>query len=297
MSKSPLIEMIAPGARYNQLTLTGEYRIAIRSHILVKVVCDCGTIAEKRFTEIRSGVAKTCGKGLCREKAVCLPIKQGDRYGFLTLTGNYFIKKGVRWLEAVCDCGEIVWRRLGSIRYGSTTSCGCYHRKRLVEDKITHGQTVGRLFHPTYNTWGGLKARCNNPACHAYGDYGGRGIKICKGWEENFTAFYEWSLSNGWAKGLTVDRIDNDGNYSCGQCEECKKNGWVMNCRWATRMVQSRNKRNNVYATAFGETKCLTDWASDERCTVSFTSLSDRLKKGISPEKAISDPPTRRFKN
>lgn len=102
-----------------------------------------------------------------------------------------------------------------------------------------------------YNVWRGVKKRCLNPNHYAYHQYGGRGITICDEWISNFQAFYEWALNNGYRVGLTLDRINNNGNYE------------PNNCRWATWKEQGNNRRTNVFVTFNGKTKSMSQWADE----------------------------------
>lgn len=95
---------------------------------------------------------------------------------------------------------------------------------------------------PEYTSWSGMKSRCINKHNPKYKNYGGRGIKTCKRWRDSFIAFYE-DMGKKPDPSLSIDRIDNDGNYSCGKCEECVANGWTSNCQWADKYQQSYNKR------------------------------------------------------
>lgn len=128
--------------------------------------------------------------------------------------------------------------------------------------KTKHGGTHTRL----YNVWCGMKERCKNPKSKRFARYGGRGIKVCDEWENDFAEFREWALNNGYADKLTIDRIDNNKGYS------------PDNCRWATQKEQNRNYSRNHMITYQGETKCLVDWADEfgiNRGTVLF-----RIKQG-----------------
>ena len=126
-------------------------------------------------------------------------------------------------------CGTEFKTLIYSVKSGETKSCGCYHKRIVSETHKTHGLGRTRL----YTIWVEIKNRTLNPKNKSYNDYGGRGITICEEWKNDFMSFYNWALSNGYEenKGLSIDRIDNDGNY----CPE--------NCRWVTQTIQSRNQR------------------------------------------------------
>ena len=126
-------------------------------------------------------------------------------------------------------CGTEFKTMLHNVKRGTTKSCGCYQKRRTKEVNTKHGLEATRL----YNIWLKLKDRVLNPKNKNYNDYGGRGITICEEWKNDPIAFYNWAISNGYEenKGLSIDRIDNDGNY----CPE--------NCRWTTKTIQGRNTR------------------------------------------------------
>lgn len=126
-----------------------------------------------------------------------------------------------------CPCGSEFKTRTAYIKNGHTTSCGCYNMNKLKIANTKHGL----IKHDIYNTWNGMKQRTMNKNNHAFNKYGGRGIRMCDTWISDFLDFYHWSVNNGWEKGLSIDRIDNDGNYEPG------------NCRWTTDRIQARNKR------------------------------------------------------
>ena len=125
-------------------------------------------------------------------------------------------------------CGTEFKANTYDINRGNTKSCGCYQKRRTKESNEIHGLGYTRL----YAVWVKIKNRTLNPKDKKYSDYGGRGITICEEWLD-IQNFYDWAITNGYEedKGLSIDRIDNDGNY----CPE--------NCRWATSIIQNRNKR------------------------------------------------------
>ncbi len=124
----------------------------------------------------------------------------------------------------------------------------------------------------------GMKERCYNTANKDYPNYGGRGIKVCDEWLSDFDKFMSWALSSGFEYRLTLDRVDVNGNYC------------PANCRFVSRKEQNRNMRKNVVLTAFGETKLLLDWINDDRCAVEYGTLSSRIRRGMSPEEAMTKP-------
>ena len=111
--------------------------------------------------------------------------------------------------------------------------------------KFIHGQRRTRL----YSIWTDMKTRCYNTKRAKYARYGGRGIKVCAEWLNNFQVFHDWAMANGYSDNLTIDRINNDGDYS------------PENCRWTDTVTQSNNRRCNIMVTRNGETHTLAEWA------------------------------------
>lgn len=201
-----------------------------------------------------------------------MSYQSGDMYNGVMLTGKAYKKKGESYVEFICTCNNIWWAKLGRLKSGHTKSCGCRISQVLKDRNITHNLSR----HPLYAVFCSMKSRCSNETSEAYVNYGARGIKVCDEWLNDFTLFHEWAMSNGWSKGLEIDRKDNDKGYS------------PANCRISNDEVQSRNKRNNVIITAFGETKCKLDWSNDSRCKVHVETLTKRIKRGIDPELAMT---------
>ena len=124
-------------------------------------------------------------------------------------------------------CGTEFRASTQHILRGETKSCGCYLKRRVSDTQKTHGLIGTRL----YNIWANIKNRTLNLKNRQFPDYGGRGITICDEWKNDFMSFHDWAMSNGYSDELSIDRIDNDGNYE------------PNNCRWVTRNIQARNQR------------------------------------------------------
>lgn len=131
--------------------------------------------------------------------------------------------KKVRRAKFRCKCGKDFETTIKSVKYRETSSCGCYKIERLTKHNLS--------YHSLYKLWISIKSRCYNKNVKCWGSYGGRGIKVCGEWLNNFKSFYDWAIKNGWRKGLTIDREENDGDYT------------PDNCRFITRAENSRNTR------------------------------------------------------
>ena len=152
------------------------------------------------------------------------------------------------------------------------------HHEWLIKTFTTHGMSKTKI----YKVWVRMKDRCNNPKSSDYYLYGARGIAVCKEWLSGFEVFYEWASENGYKEGLTLDRIDVNGDYE------------TSNCRWVTVKVQSNNKRNNRFITFDGETRTIKQWS--EITGIAPDTISHRLKIGWNIEQALYRPSRKRRK-
>lgn len=198
----------------------------------------------------------------------------GTVFGRWTLTALIF-RRNKHWHAPVkCECGKPYEVRIDHLRSGRSTQC------RPCATSESHKKHNGLLSThnmtgtPEYRVWISIKGRCKYPSCKAYKNYGGRGIKICKRWDESFEAFYEDMGLR--PEGTSIDRINNYKGYEPG------------NCRWASSRVQGRNRRYVRKLTFNGRTERLDDWA--EEIGLTRSTLEQRIAKGWSVEKALTTP-------
>jgi hypothetical protein len=199
-------------------------------------------------------------------------IEVGSKYRRLTVIKESGRKRGAILYLCKCDCGsekEVIGYDL---RNGKVVSCGCFKRERLKNLKSTHGLSHHRL----YNTYYNMVERCGNENDPNYNHYGGRGIKVCEEWLDDFMSFYNWSMENGYSDKLTIDRTDNNGNYE------------PNNCRWVTQKEQNENRRANRYVDIDGVIKSFSKWC--EIYQINYQTALLRAKKGMSDYEAITTP-------
>ena len=157
-----------------------------------------------------------------------LNINKGEKFGKLTVLEktDKRLNRNIIY-KCKCECGNIVETTANRLTHCFIKSCGCLQKERASECNKTHGMSNTKIF----MVWQDMIARCTRKTHHAYKYYGKRGIKVCNEWIDNFMSFYNWAINNGYQKGLTIDRINNDGNYE------------PNNCRWTTMYVQCHNRR------------------------------------------------------
>ena len=201
----------------------------------------------------------------------------GKRFGFLTairLTDNYIAGKG-KWL-CQCDCGNHTEVFSTNLTRLHTKSCGCHKKANYKTMNLKHGATAGRMgdknsYPSSYKIWCSMKQRCYDQNLPQYKFYGARGISVCERWHDyaNFIA----DMGEPPAE-MSLDRIDNNGDYS------------PENCRWTDWKTQQRNKRNAHLITYQGETKSLAEWA--DHLGISRGKLHNRIFRGWDVHRAFT---------
>ena len=203
----------------------------------------------------------------------------GQRYGRLKVIKYVGVKRTHKAYLCKCDCGTEKIITSSDLRSGRVKSCGCYKQELITDENEIHGLRKHRL----YSIWANMKSRCYNPNATHYKRYGGRGIQICDQWRNDFKAFYDWAMNNGYKDGLTIDRINVNGDYE------------PSNCRWATDNEQARNTSTNKIFTINNESKSLIEWC--EIYNINYRTVQDRLARGWDINRALTEPVQSKFKN
>ena len=173
--------------------------------------------------------------------------------------------------KCLCDCGQEIERIAKAVRSGNTKSCGCAKRDAVVarnKASAKHGMTGTR----SHTAWINMQERCLNPNHSSYHRYGGRGVQICKRWLETFQNFYD-DMGDP-PEGMSLDRIDVEGDYEPG------------NCRWATSEEQANNRANNRVIEFAGKKQTIAQWARE--VGMSRAALRHRISAGWTPEEALT---------
>lgn len=206
----------------------------------------------KAYTQLPAGLLHTGATELpkrCNSDKKHI-FQAGQMYGFLTVISVERVPRNPKGFylccKCKCRCGNETLAAAHNIVSGHTTSCGCFKRELIRIRSTTHGGSVGRKPSPTYNSWSCMIQRCTNLNNPDFKNYGGRGITVCERWRrfENFLA----DMGER-PPGLTIERINNNGNYEPG------------NCKWDTRTVQRNNTRRNRILIYNGKSQCTAFWS------------------------------------
>lgn len=216
------------GKRFGNLTAQYATDDRMHSQVVWCCLCGCGNEVMVASNNLQKGNTSSCG---CSRKiggsGTRLEDLTDERFCRLVVLERDFSRKTrVAW-KCQCDCGGIITAFANNLKRGLTQSCGCLNK----EVSPTKHRTHGLRNHPLYAVWVGMRQRCYDPNAKQFKDWGGRGIRVCTEWNDSFKAFYTWAMKHGYEQGLTLDREDNDGNYT------------PNNCRFVTRKVQANNRR------------------------------------------------------
>lgn len=226
--------------------------------------CRCGNKTICTSGALKIGDTKSCGCQLLKNRP---SVKEGDRYFKLKVISRIAgsDKYGHSLWKCRCDCGNVITRPGVDIKHMKT--CGCIRRQ------------TGMSHTPEYAVWVAMLGRCEDEKDSSYTRYGGRGIRVCDKWKQDFFSFLN-DMGPRPSEKHTIERVDNSGPYS------------PENCCWALPHQQARNKRSNVWITYEGETMILQDWA--DGAGLFSKTLANRLARGWSMKKALATPARKR---
>lgn len=195
----------------------------------------------------------------------------GMKFGRLKVLGFAERRNKKAHFHCICDCGNEKVIRGDGLTTGHAKSCGCLNKEvnRKQKNTLIHGESKTRL----HNIWWGIIRRCEDEKDQAYENYGGRGIKVDKTWRESYLSFKKWAMENGYKKDLTIERINNDGNYE------------PENCSWVPKSEQSGNRRCLHWLECQGEKHYIAEWS--RILGIPEGTIYRRLKKGWPVEEVL----------
>lgn len=190
----------------------------------------------------------------------------GQQFGRLTAIERSGKDKwqNILW-KCKCDCGQETTVKCNNLCTGRTLSCGCLAK----ENGFKHGGSKTRLYH----IWQGIIRRTEDSSRKEYANYGGRGICMCQEWRDSFETFRGWALENGYLDDLSIDRINNDGDYE------------PSNCRWSSRDEQANNRTDTRQLTLNGVTKSVREWSNETG--IPYARIKKRMRLGWDDEKIL----------
>lgn len=248
------------GKRYGNLTVVSRAENR-KGRVCWNCVCDCGNAVISPASNLKNGIKTHCG---CKSKGNIA----GKRFGkLIALCKVGKDKHGAIIWKCKCDCGNYKEVAYNQLKRGKIKSCGC-------------SSHVGRYIHGLYGTrirsvHKGMMRRCFCKTDDNYKNYGARGITVCDEWtgEKGLENFYEWAIKNGYSDNLTLDRKDNNKGYS------------PDNCRWADKVTQQNNRRNNIVLNYMDKSLTLKQWCRE--LGVNYSSALKRYHRGLSVEEVL----------
>ena|ERR1700740_2250206 len=206
--------------------------------------------------------------GAHNKTAYCI----GHLFGDLIYLGDTASINGRRRANFRCQCGVEFNCQLFKVKTGETKSCGCFQRKATGDANRIHGLKN----HELYGVWSSMKARCYNTKTRQYKNYGGKDVAVCQEWINDFIAFYNWAILNGWKSGLQLDK-------------DIKGTGLIYSpetCSFVTPKENSNKRASNRLITYDNKTKTISQWA--DYFGVSLKNLYQRLSRGWDVEKCFN---------
>lgn len=263
------------GRRFGKLTVLEFAPPKKHKNIYLICKCDCGRTKQIPLTFLKDGRVSSCGCDIDKRNII------GKKFGSLTVLER--IKLNGRYFYCCkCECGKIINVRCDSLLDGNVRSCGCKQHELLKKANGKHNLSRTRI----QKIYAGMINRCYLPSCPSYKNYGAKGITVCDEWrgENGLVNFCNWAIKNGYEEDIlpngrnrvTIDRINNNGNYE------------PQNCRWVDMKTQLNNYSKNVCVEYNGETYTLTQLS--EKYNIEFSTLSRRYKKYKDIKKAIETP-------